>query len=155
MTENPDYLIYPNGEPLAESLWVEGERVFNSLKFIPPYLLVVKIRAANVDWETPRRWSTYIYQDLMRVLQHLERKCDYEHRLYLLNNQGEISKLSLIRSIRRMKNKEGNDELVFMNNKISKVLACPAPDELIGKERKTGAVYSKSYPPGHDILPES
>ena len=152
MTADPDYLTFPNDDPVAESDWLDENKIFNSIKFIPPFLLIVKILGPLLQWDEYRIWSTYVYKDLAKALEHINKKYEYEHRLYLLNNFSESSQLSLIRSIRRKKREDGTEELVFKSDKTQQVLACRAPETRLEKESLGGDIYFKAYPPGIAIF---
>lgn len=155
LIEDTDYLVFPKGEPIAQSFWVNGDNIFNSLKLNPPYLLIVKALSPGVDWETTREWNTYFYHDLEKALEFINKKGEDEHRLYLLNNSGEESELSLIECIGRANTDGGIEELVFIGDNLDKLLTCPAPGKPLGKERAGGGIYNKAYPPVHNFLPIS
>lgn len=152
MNEGSSYLIFPNDEPIAESLWTEGKDIHNSVKFNSPYLLVLKIMEPAIEWDKEREWSTYVYHDLNSALDHIDKKKKDEHRLYLFNNYGEASKLSLVRSIRRVEQENGHDIFVFRDENIRDIFSCPASSTLIGKESDSNPVYLKSYRPNINWL---
>ena len=147
INEGSNYLISPNGEPIAESLWNDGKDIHNSIKFYSHYLLLLKIMEPAAEWEKTREWSTYVYHDLNSALEHIGRKKKNEHRLYFLNNYGEASKFSLIRSIRRVERENDEALFIFRDENIKDIFACPATSTLLGKETDGHPIYMKSYPP--------
>lgn len=147
MIDNQQYSNLYNDGPLAESLWIEEDAIYNSLKFTLPFLLLVKIKEPKTNWEEEAEWSTFVYHELEKALDHIEKKKKNEHRLYLLNNYGESSKLSLIRNIRRIKNESEGEHLAFIDENIKNVFSCSAPKKNLGKERNGDPIYLKSYRP--------
>jgi hypothetical protein len=105
-----------------------------------------------VYWGKKREWTTYVYHDLKSTLDHIFRTEKNEHRLYLLNNFGEASKLSLIRSIRRVEQENGDELFVFRDENIKDVFSCPAPETHLGKENMGHPIYLKSYRPNINWL---
>ena len=152
MNEGSSYLVFPNDKPIAESLWTEGKDIHNSVKFSSPYLLVLKVMDSAVAWDKDREWSTYVYHDLNSALAHIDKKNKNEHRLYLFNNYGEASELSLVRSIRRVELENGNGVLVFRDENIQDFFSCPASSTPIGKESGGHPIYLKSYRPNINWL---
>jgi hypothetical protein len=147
MIDNQQYSNLYNDGPLAESLWIEEDAIYNSLKFTLPFLLLVKIKEPKTNWEEEPEWSTFVYHELEKALAHIEKKKKNEHRLYFLNNYGESSKLSLIRNIRRIENESEGAQLVFIDENIKNVFSCSASKKHLGKESDGGPIYLKSYRP--------
>lgn len=147
MTDNQVHTNFYNDGPLAESLWIEEDAIYNSLKFTIPYLLFVKIKEPINNWEEEAEWSTFVYHKLEKALDHIEKKKKNEHRLYLLNNNGESSKLSLIRNIRRIENESEGEQLVFIDENVKNVFSCSSQKKHLGKESNGGPIYLKSYRP--------
>jgi hypothetical protein len=134
-----------NGNSIAECRWVEGNLINQSAILIPPYLLLVKVLNLKLSRDKQGSWSSYIYSELKSAIGHIEKLQDKEHRLYVLDGNGDHSRLHLIHSILRVRKENGEEYLMLKDVNHDEVLACPVSDELLGGERNGEPIYLKAY----------